>query len=607
MAVDWSAAPNAQDIATSLEQGQAFGLQQGQKQASINALQGLDLNDPDSVNSTIQKSIRSGALDQANALQNLTFTRTMRQQIPAFQQELANALSGGPAASSAPPTPPSAAPAAPADPNAGPGGEQTTAPAPDPVDAAAHAKQTYDLAKSATDSLLATPLDQRPAAFEQVKQQMLARGIPEAAIDSAGNDLSDTGLKSLSDYYGGLSAHAAQSLAGQQPQGIDGSAAGAAPAAPPPPHPTSSWYMNLLNHPEMIAKMDAMKAVGYDMTPLVTQATTLAAPEIAQQATEAHAQGIAGATEAGKAPYDTVTIPINGVPHTMSKADYQVAQRLGTPGFGVDLSPQEHAQQTAAGTLAGNPEIVTLQGPDGQPVYARKDSLLDYAKAHGGVIGQGLSPVDQADRINQVNQANDLLKPQPADLAQAKDNQANAERALSIIASHKFDQTTPYKVQVANALRSAGFDDKAVSQYANDAAGYQAITTQALASGAHNSFPGRTTNTDLKLMHSVYPTLATPNDQAATAMGTQAAQANRVQDWEDFKANYQGPRNPQAIQRAWEAGPGGQSILQNREWAKIPIGGRPAFDPATDVKTVKGVKWGAWGIGTGHPVYFEIK
>jgi hypothetical protein len=88
----------------------------------------------------------------------------------------------------------------------------------------------------------------------------------------------------------------------------------------------------------------------------------------------------------------------------------------------------------------------------------------------------------------------------------------------------------------------------------------------------------------------------------------QAAQAYRTQQQEDFKANYSGDKSdPSAISRSWLSGPGGQSIFQSPIWSGVTIGGKPAFNPQTDIYTDKsGKKWGAWGTGSGHPVYFAI-
>ena len=551
----------------------------------------MDFGDPNSVDNAVQGAIRAGALDQATALQNLNFTRTIRAALPETLASLNTALGGATQPASAPAPSTSAAPAAP--------------------DQIAHMKGTYDFAQDAANKMLALPLGDRVAAFQQIKQEGLARGLPEAAIDQFGQNVEDDDkLKSLSDYYGQLSAHAGQALTPP----TDGSA----PIAAPPPHPAmggGSWYMNLLQHPELIAKLDALKAAGYDMTPLISQATTLAAPEIAQEAAVRNAPGLAAGTEAGKAPYDVINTFVNGVPTQMPRSTFLAAQAAGFPGLGVDLTPGQKAQQTAGGTGAGSApyEIVTLHKPDGSIVEGPKSDFLAHTGnfapgGGGGAAGQGITPSEQAYKTEQAGQAAKLLAPNPDAFNGAKDTEANALRALSIIGSIKFDNATDFKSKAANLLRTAGFGGADIDKYANDLAGYRQLTTQALTSGAHNIFPQRVTNSDLKLMHDVYPTITTPNDAAAVATGTQAAQAHRVQEWENFKADYTGPHDsPQAIQQAWANGPGGRSVLQSPVWQNIKIAGRPAFNPATDVKVIKGQKIGAWGLGTGHPVYFVVQ
>lgn len=533
------------------QQGQQFGLEQGQRQAQVNALQGVDLNNPASIDAGITKLIHANSFDQANALMGLNATRTIYGSIlPMVAQKLSGA---SPQQTSQPQT------------------AQASPDANSPEFAQAHG-DIMGQAQQAVQQLQQTPVADRPALAAQIKQKFVGMGVPEGAVDAELDDLSDAGLAKVSQHY---QDHSQWMQGGGQTE-------------PAPQSPTNyDWAMKAIQDPNLNNPFvqAALKRVGFDIEPYMARAQAVAQPFVNKAAELQYAPEIMTQTEAAR--------------HATGLAFAPAEIAMEAQKAGAVATAQEAAKAPY--------DFETVKGPNGQDVYVRKDFALGYAAAHGGVLGQSIAPAEQAFRTAQSGQAAEILKPDPQGLAQAKDTQANAERALSIIANMKFDPTTPFKVQAANALRAAGLGGD-VDRYAADAAGYQAITTQALTSGAHNVFPARVTNTDLKLMHNVFPTLTTPNDQAAVAMGTQAAQAVRTQDWEDFKANYQGPHDsPDDIYKAWIKGPGGQSIFQSREWANIPIGGRPAFNPETDVKTIKGQKIGAWGIGTGHPVYFQVK
>lgn len=565
--VDWSAGAwmnpeGPAGIVNSALAGQEAGLKLGQAKATVHALQGVDLNNPASIDAGIGNLVHANALDQANALQGLGATRQIFSSVlPAVSARLKQFGDASPA--SAPAQPPQ--------------GDDHAA-------VVARQAEIMGQAQKAVSDLQALPLGARPAAAQAIREQFLAHGVPAAAIDGHLDDLSDAGLAATGKYF---TDHAGWMSAGglSAPGGV-----------PEPPHPTGyAWANDLMNDPLMNHPLvqATMKKFGFDMGGQMDRAERLIQPWNAAQATAAYA----GQTEEAKKAVDLAF----SVPEALV-----AAKRAGAVA-----SAEEAARSPFA--------FENVKGPNGQDVYVRKDYALSYAAQHGGVLGQGIAPAEQAFRTAQGGQTADLLKPDPAARNSASDAQASAQRALSIIRSIKFNLATPIKAQVAAALRTAGFAD--ADKYASDIANYQAATTAALVQGAHSAFPSRITDRDIKLMHDVYPTLKTPNDQAAIAMGTQAAQALRTQQWEDFKANYSGPHeSPQDVQKAWLAGPGGQSILQSSEWANIPIGGRAAFNPATDVKTIdpktqkvvaagtKGsVKVGAWGIGTGHPVYFVVQ
>lgn len=545
--------------------GQELGYELGQKAAIRHALNGLDFSNPASANSAVEGLVRAGAFDQGASLLKLN---AARQFVSTVLPKVIDRLNGNPRETS-PVAPPPGLP---------------------PALGAPGAAETHDgimgNAQGAAEQLLATPLADRPAAAQQIRQNFIDQGVPAAAIDGHLDDLSDEGLTKTAQYFKDHMVWHAGQVA--QTPGIAGT--------PPPDHPNDfAWARNVandpvLNDPEIQGFMK--EYLGIDVGPGAQRAIELQQPWNAKQAEAANAAQIAAEQERGKLEYAKQNAII---------AAYQA---------GMVATAQEAARAPY--------QFDTYQGPNGQPVYIRKDFAKQYAAEHGGILGQGMTAAESRYQGDIGQQTAELLKPDAAARNQASDAQASAERALSIINTLKFDKATPIKNQIAQALNAAGV--KGAEQYASDIAAYQQATTQALVQGAHTAFPSRITNTDIALMHQVYPTITTPNDAAALVMGTQAAQALRTQQYEDFKANYTGDHNPQAIQRAWLAGPGGQSILQNPEWSKVPIGGRPAFNPATDTKWVdakdqrkivkpgtKGaIQVGAWGVGTGHPVFFEM-
>lgn len=616
-------------IASAFQAGQNHGFELGQKLAARHALSQVDLGDPQSVNTALQGSVRAGALEQAGALLNLNLTRMKIAGAQGALDAFGNFIGG----QGAPDTP--NAPAASPDPTQA----QPSDNGPPPPEALSHAAETMQMATDALGRIKAANPELRHAAFAAERQRFIDRGLPTEALDAVGQHLGDQNFsdESLDDLTGHYQGHG---------QNFTGVAAGNT-SAPPADHPSNSWALRFMNNPALQLQLGWLKSIGLDPGQIGENARALAAPELAgQTATAVIAPHVAeaGQTAAAQvgphtaevylkaqidAGYQTLEVPQRGPDGqptgrmtTMSRAQFLAPQSEGGyGGMASALSPGEQAQATASGAAAGQAPaaIVTVKAQDGSETQMRQtrqpDGTYVLTDLHGDsagsggagpVLGHGPGIGAQHTMATQAAQAAEVLKPAPDVRNQAVDTEANSLRALSIIGAHRFDQTTPIKTQIANLLRTAGIPD--ADHYASDMAGYRALTTQALTGGAHQAFPARTTDRDLKLMQDVFPSLTTPNDQASTAFGMQAAQAHRTQQWEDFKAAYTGDKSdPNAVYQAWLAGPGGQSIFQSPIWGRVTIGGRPAFNPATDIRTVNGKQVGAWGIGTGHPVFFAVR
>lgn len=413
--IPWELANQYKDPVAAGQQGAAFGLDYGQKLATLNALRGVNLNDSGSIDNAIQGSIHAGALEQANALTGLAWTRAMRQGLPQFMNTLQTTLNGGGGPQGAPRAQADTSSAAPqpagAGPDAGPAPAPKAAAGPDmggegqPAANLAGSRDVLMAAKQATDTLLNTPPEHRAEQFQQIKQAMVARGVPEAAIDAAGQDLSNEGLQKLGAYYqahadhltglaqagpqpaadqaGGAapppsaaagavaapSAVAAAAVGAARPQPDTAAVAAPGPNAAPAPapaqapagglptHPSAQWAQNLLSNPALLAQIAQYKAAGYDMSGLVDTAKAIAQPEIAKAAEEAHAAPIAAKTAAGKSDYDLIDTTIRGpdgtvVPVKMTLAQFK-ANQAKIPGLGIGLTAAEEAEQKAAGQGRG--------------------------------------------------------------------------------------------------------------------------------------------------------------------------------------------------------------------------------------------------------------
>ena len=137
----------------------------------LSALSGVDLNDPQSVSNAIGDSIKTGNLEQANALIGVNGANTFSKNVlPLISQHFQAAQGGGQPAPAAAPGGASGAQAVQADTQS----PQAPQGQPDPQ----HMAQTMSMAKDAVGQLLQLPEDQRPAAAAQMSKQFEDRGVP---------------------------------------------------------------------------------------------------------------------------------------------------------------------------------------------------------------------------------------------------------------------------------------------------------------------------------------------------------------------------------------------------------------------------------------------
>lgn len=562
------------------QQGAAFGLEQGQKQASINALQGVNLDDPASVDAGIKNSIRAANLEQASALLGLNAKRAVFSGLPSFLASFGQ--SGAPSQAAPNALAPQGAPAPTSAPVAAtgiPDGAGAPAPTSATPDQVAQHRQIMTEARGAVTQLQNTPPEQRAQVADGIKQQFLNHGVPEPAVDSALSDLSDEGLAKTGQYYDGVLAASAPQTEGQQ-----------APAMPD--HPTQfGWATNLLQDPQKLALLNYYKAAGIDLTGVIDAAEKVAGPQIQAQADIAKAGPIA---EAGKAAELKYAPALAGV---------DIAKEGGIKG--VDLSyAGPIAAATAAGTVAGQapgkiqeinlPGGGTLQGTftpgaDGtyvfHPVQSEGGAGGGSGNAGGGAPGQSQTPGQKTQQEHQAAQAAEFLKPDEKATTTANSSIAAAQRLLSLADQISLNPATEFAGKVANVGRAVGWPG--ADKYATDVAAMESALKQGNLEALHQAFPARITNSDLQFGSHAYGGLSTPNDQVRFIAGMQLAAAQRQLDYENFKANYNGPKdNPQQIQQAWLRGEGGQSLFTMPTWSNVKLGGRQAFNPATDIKSV---------------------
>lgn len=253
------------DFNTAFNQAALQGVERQKSVGGLNALQGVDLNDPQSVNNAISNSVKSGNLDQATALMGLSQNSTAFKNIfPVVQQKLAQYQ------------------------------QQQSQPqqqAASPQDS--HAAESMNLAATGLSKLKDVPTDQRDQAIADLSTNLQQRGIPAQAIQSASDYITsapdkatqDSRIDELVSHYQGH----ADNFSGAANNTIE-------------PHSTSTWSKQLLNDPVLNDPFvqGFLKKYGYDIEPQMGRAVQLEMPGITKDQELSHAGPIAAATGMGK-------------------------------------------------------------------------------------------------------------------------------------------------------------------------------------------------------------------------------------------------------------------------------------------------------------------
>lgn len=561
--IDWSLGTYAPDYTKGALGAYQAGVGMAQ-QAGVRGALSEYANDP---NASINDLVRYGALDHAQALINLDFARNKYAAIKRVAGGAAPGASPQPAAQA----PASQAAAAPvSDAQLGSTTGQVAPPA-------AGAPPWLDALDNIEKAVSAAPVGQRRAMLQRYQETGAFDAMPDQ-------------IKASVTSYEPTDANLAQARA-ELSQARQHFASGGQAAPQEAPAAASAQGINL-HDPETQAGLLPLALYAPEVANAYEKLGSYTTPNLE----------VAGGSVINKNDVGNVGRPV--VPQGMKAVfDPDTKQWVTIPleGYNAALAAQETAKTTAQEGAKAPFEFMEVKGQNGEPVNVRKDKAVAYAGEHGGVLSQGITPAEQKFQEGQAGQAAELLKPDEPGREHAADTEANARRAIAFVNSTKLDQTTGLKAKAASLLRTVGIN--AADNFANDAAAFNSISTQALTSGAHDVFPQRTTDRDIKLYNGVVPHLTTPNDAAKVFFGIQAAQAERKQAYEQFKADYQGDHSPQAIQRAWMQSGGAKSVFESPIWSEVQIGGKPSVV----IKDVKGQKVGAFGIGTGHPVYFQVQ
>ncbi len=233
------------------------GLDLGQKMATFNALRGINLNDPGSVDKGIQGLIHVGALDQASAALNLGFQRYVIGARTQAVGSLMNALSGSGGDMGQP------------DNGQPQQSDQTQAQATPQQIAQQRAFITFG--KQSADELASVAAQGNPEVTQQTAAQIKAHGqqmgIPDQFLDSAlqvtGDSKADEAhFQGLSQNYGAWLDH--QTMGGQ------------GTGAQPDLHPTTMGAIgtaDILSHPGVREAVATLAATGMD-TKALSEALT---------------------------------------------------------------------------------------------------------------------------------------------------------------------------------------------------------------------------------------------------------------------------------------------------------------------------------------------
>lgn len=567
--VDWSLAQQPQSldyIPSAVE-----GAQAGQTLRGISALQGIDINNPDSLNKGIGNLVRAGAADQASALMGLQINRGIYGGLPSFMAKAMNP-NGTPASA-----PASVAAGQPV-PTDGSGQAAT-----DPT-SALHAQ----IATDARAYAAASPQDQATMK-PQLEDKYTQLGIAKPDIDAALQTVSTP--EGAAQFAAMHDTHAQMHASGQaDPAAIQS----AIPAGLQPPSPGDgidpyTWAKAYLSHPEL-SNYEAMvkSRFGLDLG-YTARAQAIMGPEFAQEADVRNAQAKAQQEHLGA---------LSTLPQELGqKADLTPPVAGASPTYDVNgnhigwhmpdgslQAIQSAAQSQSGGTAAGKApyEKVELPTQSGAPKVVTGSQFAAQGATAGpqGSVAQGPTPGAVAYQQGDAKNLTDFIGQIPGRDVNSNKIIANGQQVAALADQIKTGRFTGTAADIARVLPG------------HDAAAYAANAGQ-LAQALSGSF-AQTLNglamprlsIEAKSVLGAIPTSSSPQDQIKLYGAMMAATGEYVQAHDRFMAKY--AQDAQAKgetpgltggEVAWNAGPGHAPIMANPEFQKLQVGGKPASVP----------------------------
>lgn len=325
-----------------------------------------------------------------------------------------------------------------------------------------------------------------------------------------------------------------------------------------------------------------------------------------------------GAKAGAQAGYDLVKVDLKDGSTVQLPRD--VAARLvlsgELPGLGHSATPGDIASQQESARAAN--DVITVQRADGSTVQMSRAQFLGGggqgaggapgAPASGGAPGLGVSqtPAAKTYADSQAKAASDLINTAAGGREQILQTKVNADQGLTFALSHDTNAFTGGKAQVATILQAMGVPG--ADRFANDVASYKQLLNGETKDFI-KLFPSRFTDRDMKVVQGMIPALTTPKDAAVFYFAMKQAKADRSLAYTDFLTNYDGPKDPQAINRAWNQSPQARSSLfQDPVWQRFTLGGKPTVFLGPDGQGVEmnGKRYGVFRPGTPMQQTFEV-
>jgi hypothetical protein len=340
-------------ITDAAQKGALMGYDLGQKRAVRGALNGLDVNDPASINQTVGALARAGASDTATGVLSLNNARVLQQvKLPIYQAVGKQALAGLAGQSSA----------------------QTPDVASMSSDQHDHILGSLDAMDSIEKQLSAVPYGtdgaERKAMLARLAPSLHDRGMDPSAI--AGFDPTDENIAKTLQDHAAVRSQIAALYPQQAPQSPDASNYGIANA-----NLSNPLYANPL-------VAGVVKDMGFDTSDTLNRDVSITTPMREAEAAGVRAQNTTAGTNVANANPNTAPPPFAGAVRGMLPD--------GTPGWvappGALQGQAATANATALGTGAGGAGGEVSYRADGTPVVSPVQGAAPTAAGfHGAVSG----------------------------------------------------------------------------------------------------------------------------------------------------------------------------------------------------------------------------